>query len=225
MSSIRLDGPRMPPANGGKAERLVVLVHGYGADGRDLIGLAPHWARLLPDAAFAAPNGPEPCAGAPFGYQWFPIGRLDPEEMWRGVQHAASALDGFIDAELERLGLASDRLALAGFSQGTMMSLHVGLRRRPPPVAIVGFSGALAGADHLKHEMAGKPPVMMIHGDADDMIPVHRMHEAVAALGEAGVPVRWHVSRGVGHGIAPDGLALGGRFLSDAFAGRLGTPA
>ncbi|MFP4003148.1 MAG: alpha/beta hydrolase, partial [Alphaproteobacteria bacterium] len=107
----------------------------------------------------------------------------------------------------------------------TMMSLHVGLRRRTAPAAIVGYSGALAGAEYLKQEMKGAPPVLMVHGDADDMIPIRRMHEAVAALGEADVPVRWHISRGVGHGIAPDGLALGGQFLSDAFAGRLGVPA
>jgi phospholipase/carboxylesterase len=225
MTSIRLDGPRMPPANGGRPERLVILVHGYGADGQDLIGLAPHWARLLPDAAFVAPNGPEPCAGAPFGYQWFPIGRLDPAEMWAGVQHAASALDAFIDAELERHGLSGDRLALAGFSQGTMMSLHVGLRRKISPAAIVGYSGALAGGEHLKQEMQSSPPVLLVHGDADEMIPIHRMHEAARTLGEAGVAVRWHISRGAGHGIAPDGLALGGRFIADAFAGRLGAPA
>lgn len=225
MSSIRLDGPRMKPAGGGQPERLVILVHGYGADGQDLIGLAPHWARLLPDAAFAAPNGPEPCAGAPFGYQWFAIDRLAPAEMWAGVRHAASALDAFIDSELERHGLTGDRLALVGFSQGTMMSLHVGLRRRTVPAAIVGYSGMLPGAEFLKQELAGTPPVLLVHGDADEMIPVQRMHEAAVALGEAGVPVRWHISRGQGHGIAPDGLQLGGHFLRDAFTGRLGTPA
>src|ERR1051325_11393420 len=134
-----LTGPRLPPARG-SATHLVVLCHGYGADGNDLIGLARLWQRLLPTVAFAAPNAPEPCAGSPMGYQWFPISRLDPHEMQRGVQSAAPALDGFIDAELKRLDLPAERLALVGFSQGTMMSLQVGLRRAIKPAAIVGYS-------------------------------------------------------------------------------------
>src|SRR5215472_16709374 len=127
-----LSGPRLPPARG-KATHLVVLVHGYGADGNDLIGLAPHWQRMLPTVAFVAPNAPEPCAGAPMGYQWFPISRLDPHEMRRGVESAAESLNAFLDSELKRLELANDRLALVGFSQGTMMSLHVGLSRPQKP--------------------------------------------------------------------------------------------
>lgn len=216
--TARLSGPGVEAATG-RAERLVVLVHGYGADGNDLIGLAPHWQRLLPDAAFVAPNGPEPCAMQPMGYQWFGISRLDPNEMWRGVQAAAPLLDAFIDEQLEARGLDVSRLALVGFSQGTMMSLHVGLRRQVPPVAIVGFSGALAGPEHLKDEMRAAPPIMLIHGDMDEMLPIARMHAAAEVLGAAGLSVQWHVSHGVGHGIAPDGLAIGGKFLSDAFSG------
>src|SRR5580692_9348317 len=136
-----LTGPRLPPLRG-QATHLVVLAHGYGADGNDLIGLAPHWQRLLPTVAFVAPNAPEACAGAPSGYQWFPISRLDPSEILRGVESAAPVLDAFLDAELARLNLPPERLALVGFSQGTMMSLHVGLTRKP--AAIVGFSGLLA---------------------------------------------------------------------------------
>jgi phospholipase/carboxylesterase len=207
---IELDGPRMAPANGGKAERLVILIHGYGADGQDLIGLVPHWQRLLPSAAFVAPNAPERCALSPSGYQWFPITRLDPQETWRGVQAAAPLLDAFIDRELERHGLDESALALAGFSQGTMMALHVGLRRARPPAAIVGYSGALAGAEHLENEITAHPPVLLVHGDMDDMIPVQALHKAVQGLG-------------VGHAIAPDGLALGGQFIADAFAGRFDT--
>jgi len=142
-----LTGPRLPPLRG-RATHLVVLCHGYGADGNDLIGLAPHWQRLLPTVAFAAPNAPEPCAGSPSGYQWFPISRLDPADMERGVESAAEALEAFLAAELARLELPPERLALVGFSQGTMMSLHVGLRRKP--AAIVGYSGMLAGAEHLE---------------------------------------------------------------------------
>src|SRR5580700_10101700 len=139
-----LSGPRLPSQRG-SATHLVVLLHGYGADGNDLIGLAPHWQRLLPTAAFVAPNAPEPCAGSPSGYQWFPISRLDPADMRRGVESAAESLETFIAAELARLELPPERLALVGFSQGTMMSLHVGLRRAVKPAVIVGYSGMLAG--------------------------------------------------------------------------------
>jgi len=215
-----LNGPRLPSASG-KADRLVVFVHGYGADGNDLIGLGKHWQKLLPTAAFVSPNAPERCAMSPMGYQWFAITRMQPDEMLRGVERAAPLLNAFIDGELERLGLDGSRLALVGFSQGTMMSLHVGLRRQVPPAAIVGFSGALPGAEKLPAEIVGRPPVLLVHGDADEMIPVQALHMAANGLGAAGVQVRWHISRGVGHGIAPDGLELAGRFLTDAFAGKL----
>lgn len=213
----QLDGPRLPPASGGPARHLVVLLHGYGADGRDLIALGHHWADLLPDAAFAAPNGPQRCDGNPAGYQWFPITRLDPAEISRGVLSAAPLLDAFLDAELARHGLDGSQLALVGFSQGTMMALHVGPRRLPGPRCILGYSGALAMPERLG-EVVSKPPVMLIHGDRDDMIPIEAMHASAAALAQAGFPVRWHVARGVGHGIDPEGLALGGRFLAEALA-------
>lgn len=216
----QLNGPRLPAASG-KADRLIVFAHGYGADGNDLIGLGRHWQRLLPTAAFASPHAPERCAMSPTGYQWFGITRMQPDEMLRGVERMAPILNAFIDAELARLGLDASRLALVGFSQGTMMSLHVGLRREVPPAAIVGFSGALPGPEKLPAEISGRPPVLLVHGDADDMIPVQALHAAANGLGAAGVPVRWHVSRGIGHGIAPDGLDLAGRFLTDAFAGKL----
>ncbi|MDR3498010.1 MAG: prolyl oligopeptidase family serine peptidase [Parvibaculum sp.] len=212
----KISGPSIPAASG-TARQLVILCHGYGADGNDLIGLAPHWQRLLPDAAFIAPNAPERC-DAGFGYQWFPISRLDPAELMRGVESAAPVLNGFIDEQLRLHGLDASRLALVGFSQGTIMSLHVGLRRAVAPAAIVGYSGALAGPDRLKGEIKVRPPVLMVHGDADEMLPVSRMHEAVRALGDAGVAVQWHVSHDVGHGIDPAGLEIGGRFLRDAFA-------
>src|SRR5262245_13466605 len=172
-----LSGPRLPPATG-QADRLVVFVHGYGADGNDLIGLGRHWQRLLPTAAFVSPHAPERCAMSPQGYQWFGITRMQPDEMLRGVERAAPILNAFIDSELQRLGLDASRLALVGFSQGTMMSLHLGLRRPVPPVAIVGFSGALPGPEKLPQEIVGRPPVLLVHGDADDMIPVQALHMA-----------------------------------------------
>ncbi|MEX0840215.1 MAG: prolyl oligopeptidase family serine peptidase [Parvibaculum sp.] len=219
-----LTGPSIEAASG-TARQLVILCHGYGSDGNDLIGLAPYWQRLLPDAAFVAPNAPEPCPANPMGFQWFPIGRLDPDEILRGVEMAAPVLDSFIDTQLGLRGLGDAHLALVGFSQGTMMSLHVGLRRARPPACIVGYSGALAGPERLKAEMKGRPPILMVHGDSDDMLPVARMHQAVQALGEAGLPVQWHVSAGLGHSIDEAGLTLGGRFIADAFAGRLGVAA
>ncbi|HKD22138.1 MAG TPA: dienelactone hydrolase family protein [Rhizomicrobium sp.] len=215
MATRMLTGPRLPAARGA-ATHLVVLCHGYGADGNDLIGLAPHWQRLLPTVSFVAPNAPEPCAAGP-GYQWFPIARLDPNAMRQGVEKAASVLDAFLDAELARANLPPDRLALVGFSQGTMMSLHVGLKRRP--AAIVGFSGLLADVPPARYDDA--PPVLLIHGDSDPMIPTEYLFASATALGRAGVAVQWHVSADTPHAIDATGLALGGQFLSLAFRGVL----
>ncbi|HSC18674.1 MAG TPA: prolyl oligopeptidase family serine peptidase [Rhizomicrobium sp.] len=213
-----LNGPRLPPARGA-ATHLVVLCHGYGADGNDLIGLAPIWQRLMPSVAFVAPNAPERCAGSPTGYQWFPISQLDPLAMNSGVQSAAPGLEAFLDAELTRHDLPSDRLALVGFSQGTMMSLHVGLHRKVKPAAIVGYSGMLTNAEGL--EAGQQPPILLVHGDADQMIPAQFLFASATALGRAGAAVQWHVSPRVGHSIDQVGLALGGAFLSMAFRGLL----
>ena len=215
-----LSGPRLPPTRGA-ATHLVVLCHGYGADGKDLIGLAPHWQRLLPTVAFAAPNAPEACAGSPSGYQWFPISRMDPTEMQRGVEAAAPDLDGFLDSELQRLNLPPERLALVGFSQGTMMSLQVGLRRAVRPAAIIGYSGLLAGRADLAALGPTAPPILLVHGDADPMIPADALFDSAAALGAVGASVQWHLSRGIGHSIDEAGLLLGGMFLTMAFRGQL----
>ena len=217
MALHQLSGPRLPPARG-QATHLVVLAHGYGADGNDLIGLAPMWQRLLPTVAFVAPNAPEPCS-AGLGYQWFPISRIDPTEMARGVEGAAATLENFLEAELARLNLTGDKLALVGFSQGTMMSLHVGLKRAVKPAAIVGYSGLLA--DQKPQIGADAPPVLLIHGDADPMIPVGALFASAATLGGAGVGVQWHIAPGVGHSIDETGLSLGGEFLTRAFRGQL----
>lgn len=213
--TVFLDGPRMPPARGGKADALVILLHGYGSNGADLISLAPYWQKVLPGAAFVSPNAIEPVPQAPGGYQWFPISQLDPQLMERGARQAAASVDRFIDRELERAGLDDSRLALVGFSQGTMMALHVGLRRKRPPAAILGFSGVLVAARKLKEEMAVKPPILLVHGSEDPMIPVTAMFDSAEALAASGHGAQWHVSYGIPHSIGPDGLDLGGAFLAN----------
>ncbi len=216
---MALTGPTLAPARG-PATHLVVLVHGYGADGNDLIGLAQHWQGLLPTVAFAAPNAPTRVPGAP-GFQWFPISRIDPHEMQKGVEVAGPVLEAYLDAELARLGIPPENLALAGFSQGTMLSLHVGLRRKVKPAAIVGFSGMLPAPPPQSD--APYPPILLTHGDSDQVIPPQALFMAAAQLGLSGALVQWHLARGMGHGIDPDGLALAGQFLNLGFAGLLKT--
>ncbi|MDE1985476.1 MAG: alpha/beta fold hydrolase [Alphaproteobacteria bacterium] len=212
---MALSGPRLEPLRG-PATHLVVLCHGYGADGKDLIEVAPHLQSALPGAVFVAPNAPQPCPGA--GYQWFPISRIDPHEMHKGVEGATGLLDAFVQAELARLALTPDRLALVGFSQGTMMALHAGLRGPIKPAAIVGFSGLLTGTAPF---VGNIPPVLLTHGDADSVIPPEALFMTAGALGAGGVRVQWHVSQGLGHGIDETALALASGFLALAFGGRL----
>ncbi len=212
--TVFLDGPRMPPARGGKPDALVILLHGYGSNGADLISLAPYWAKRLPGAAFVSPNALEPVPQVPGGFQWFPLSSLDPHLMEQGVRAAAQSVDRFIDRELERHGLDASRLALVGFSQGAMMALHVGLRRAQPVAALLGFSGVLVGARTLKQQMRCKPPVLLIHGDRDPTIPIAAMFDSAEALAGAGHGALWHVSYGIPHSIGPDGLDLGGEFIA-----------
>ena len=214
-----LNGPSMTPFSGGPAKQLVVLCHGYGSNGDDLIGLAPHWQSALPDAAFIAPNAPEPVPMAPGGYQWFPVKQVDRSTVDRGVVAAASVLDIFLDEALVKFDVAAENLALVGFSQGTMMILHVGLRRAIAPACVLGYSGMLAVPERLAEDIRVKPPVMLIHGDQDPMIPVQALHNAVQNLGEKEIDVSWHVSKGVPHSIDADGLALGGKFLAAQLTG------
>lgn len=218
----QLNGPRVPAAKG-NATHLLVLCHGYGADGNDLIGLAPHLQQFLPTTAFVAPNAPERCPGA--GYQWFPISRLDPHETHRGVESAAPALEDFLDGELKRMGLPPERLILAGFSQGTMMSLHVGLRRSVKPTAILGFSGMLTSPESLPPLGSDTPPILLTHGDVDNVIPPQALFMAAGALGRAGALVQWHLSRGAAHTIDQEALLLGAVFLAMAIRGTLRHPA
>jgi phospholipase/carboxylesterase len=214
-----LSGPSHPPASGGKPRQLVILLHGLGADGNDLIGLAPVWAPVLPDAEFVAPNAPFPCDMAPYGFQWFSLQDRSPEMLLAGVRAAAPALDAFIDQALAARGLAVKDLALVGFSQGTMMSLYVGLRRAPAVAGILGYSGALVGAETLTAEIRAKPRVLLVHGDADAMVPFQALAHGEAALAAAGVPVETLIRPGLGHGIDEEGLKAGARFLKEVLAG------
>jgi phospholipase/carboxylesterase len=216
-----LDGPRLAPLSG-RARRLVVFLHGYGADGTDLIEIGREWRAALPDTAFVAPHGPEPCGAAPIGRQWFDLTFRDPHERWRGANHAGPGLDVFLDAELAKHGLTDRDLALVGLSQGCMMALHVGLRRARPAAAIVGYSGVLVleegkGPDSLAAQVRAKPPVLLIHGDQDEVIPVEALFFSSDALGAAGVPCEWHLSAGIGHGIDGAGLRHGAQFIARAF--------
>jgi phospholipase/carboxylesterase len=223
-----LDGPRIAPRSG-TTRQLVVFLHGYGADGSDLIEIGRQWQALLPDAAFVSPHAPERCAMSPSGRQWFPLTMRDPSERWRGVQAARPVLDHFLDQELARHNLDESRLALVGFSQGTMMALHVGLAHPRRLAAIVGYSGMLVLPDNPQEQVtihAGPqppPPVLLVHGDRDEVIPVGALFMAAADLAEANVPCQWHLSAGTGHGIDAGGLRHGGLALAAAFGQR--TPA
>lgn len=213
MSEIKIDGPRVAPASGRAATSLVVLAHGYGSNGADLIGLVPYWQAALPDTAFAAPNAPQALPGYAGGYQWWALQSMDPGERAAGAARAGPVLDGFIDAELARLGLADDRLALVGFSQGTMMALNVAPRRERPIAGVVGYSGMLADPAGLAAAVKSRPPVLLVHGEADDRIPVSAYFQAKAVLEGLGIPVEGHVSPGLGHSIDMEGLKLGEAFL------------
>jgi phospholipase/carboxylesterase len=208
-----IEGPRLEPTAGGPAKSLVIFLHGYGADGNDLIAIGRQWAGDLPDTAFVAPHAPEACSMAPVGRQWFHLTLRDSQEYARGVAAARPELDEFIDAEMARHGVDETRTALVGFSQGTMMALHAGLLRDKTFAGLLGYSGLLADPDAIKAGPSQKPPILLIHGDQDEMIPVGALFAASEGLSAADIPVAWHISKGIGHGIAPDGLELGAGFL------------
>ena len=198
-------------AASGQGDSLVIFLHGYGADGNDLIGLADPLAQHLPNTVFVAPDAPERSTVNPMGFQWFPIPWLDgsPEDLAAAAMaRAATELDAFLDAMLEAEDLTPDRVVIIGFSQGTMMALHVALRRDTPFAGIVGFSGRLMEPELLADQISARPPVLLIHGDADDVVPPQSLPEAAEALQGAGVDVYAHVMKGTGHGIAPDGLSV-----------------
>ena len=206
----------------GAGKRLVIFVHGYGADGNDLISLADPLGPHMPDTVFYAPDAPNRCKMNPMGFEWFPIPWIDgssEEQALEGMATSVTLLGDWLDEVMAAEGIDAGNTVLVGFSQGTMMSLHVGPRRSDGLAGIVGFSGRLLSPEKLD-EVATKPPVLLIHGDMDDVVPPASMPEAANALAGAGFEVYTHVSKGVGHGIAPDGLSLALSFMVD----KLGIP-
>jgi len=212
----KLDGPTFGPARGGAPDSLVVLLHGWGADGNDLIGLAPPLSQRLPGALFLSPNGPEPCDANPMGRQWFALTDRGPAQMRAGADAVAPAIDAFIDDALAAHGLEDDRLALVGFSQGTMMALHVALRRPRPCAALVGYSGMLIAPESLAAEIRSRPPILLVHGEVDPVVPVQAMAAAADALAGAGLAVEWHRRPGLAHGIDEFGMRAGAEFVASA---------
>lgn len=210
---LQLSGPEQPPLSGGNAQQLVILLHGVGANGADLISLAPELADALPDAHFISPDAPFPCDMAPFGYQWFSLLDRSAESMIAGVQKAAPIVNRFIDEQLERFALKESQLAVIGFSQGTMTGLFTCMRRPKPCAAIIGYSGALIGENILREEITARPPVCLIHGDADPVVPFAAMGHAESVLAECGVTVEAHARPGLVHGIDAEGLDIARKFL------------
>ena len=214
--SSKLSGPMLRPKSGGKPTKAVVLLHGYGSDGNDLIGLAPYWRDTLPDALFVAPNGPTPCAGFAAGYQWFEVDfagdRLASRQT--GVINARPILTQFLADMWAQTAILPQDTILVGFSQGAMMALHVGLSLDTPVMGIVAFSGAFLPPDNFDAPDHPRTPVCLIHGDMDDVVSPTLSAEANELLGKAGYDVHYHVSQGVPHSIAADGLAFATDFIA-----------
>ena len=218
----QLSGPVFGPVQA-PAKQFIMFLHGVGADGNDLIGLAPEFARILPNAAFASPNAPQACDFAPMGRQWFSLMDRSPQALLRGVQSAAPIVNAFLDAELAKWNLDDSALALIGFSQGTMVALYTALRRPKPCAAVLAYSGALLGAETLATEIVSRPPVLLVHGDQDPVVPVEALGHAAAVLTDNQVPVDMNVRKGLGHGIDAEGFLLGAKFLAQRFG--VGGPA
>jgi len=216
----KLSGPMLPPASGGQPRQAVVLLHGYGSDGNDLIGLAPHWRPVLPDALFVSPNAPEQCRQLASGYQWFDISfdgdRLAKRQV--GVQTARPVLVEFLGDLWSQTGITAENTLLVGFSQGAMMALHVGLSLEQRLMGIVAFSGAFLPPEGFGSLPLAKSPVCLVHGDLDEVVDPEHSADADVALRLAGYDVHYHVSTGVGHGIAPDGLAFATDFIAQVAA-------
>ncbi|MDA9918456.1 alpha/beta fold hydrolase [Erythrobacter sp.] len=211
-----VNGASLQPLSGEKPNQIVLLLHGYGSSGADMIALAPHWQDVLPHALFLAPHAPQRCDMMSVGYQWWGLSGFDPRALAAGAASAAPAVDNFVDRKLAQYDLTEENLVLVGFSQGTMMALHVGLRRPRRVAAIVGYSGMLTDASNLPYKDTLKSPVLLIHGSADPVVPIAALHAAESELSRLGVEVKTHVSHGLGHSVDPAGLQLGRDFAAKA---------
>lgn len=216
MSKI-VNGASLKPRSGAPPKKIVLLLHGFGSSGTDMISLAPQWQEALPDTLFLAPHAPQRCGMMGAGYQWWGLSGFAPSALAAGAASAAPAIDAFIDRKLAQYGLAEADLALVGFSQGTMMALHIGLRRPRAVAAVVGYSGMLAGTMGLASDDLAKPPVLLVHGTADPVVPIAALHMSESELKRLGVEVTTHISYGVAHSVDPVGLRLGRDFVSAAF--------
>jgi phospholipase/carboxylesterase len=217
MSKI-VNGASLQPRSGKAPRQIVLLLHGFGSSGDDMIALAPHWQEALPDALFLAPHAPQRCTMMAAGYQWWGLSGLAPAALAAGAAAAAPAIHAFIDRKLAQYGLSETDMAIAGFSQGTMMALHVGLRRPRAVAAVVGYSGMLTATSDLPPDFA-KPPVLLVHGSADPVVPIAALQMARGTLERLGVPVTTHVSPGIAHSVDPVGLGLGRDFVAKALLG------
>lgn len=214
----KLDGPFIAPRSG-KAKQLVIFLHGYGANGADLIAIGEEWGEALPDAAFVSPNAPEVCEAWSQGFQWFPIRAISPEAMERDkyASIVAPVLNHFIDAQLEKWGVPDSGLAVAGFSQGAMMAMYTMPRRKNACAGIIGYSGMLLDAQGLKGPDIVKMPILAVHGDADEIVPSENLSRIQHGFSDAGFEVETIMRKGLGHGIDQFGLTRGLQFLQESF--------
>lgn len=217
MSKI-VNGASLKPRSGVRPRKIVLLLHGFGSSGTDMIALAPQWQDALPDTLFLAPHAPERCGMMGGGYQWWGLSGFAPSALAAGAASAAPAINAFVDRKLAEYELTEADLALVGFSQGTMMALHIGLRRPQAVAAVVGYSGMLTATTGLGHSAMAKPPVLLVHGTADPVVPIAALHMAQSELARLGVEVTTHISYGVPHTVDPGGLRIGRDFVTSAFA-------
>ena len=206
----------------GSVKKIVIFLHGYGADGADLFSLSEPLSEQLPDCFFASPDAPRKCGASPFGYEWFPIPDIDGStipDMMQALASSEKLIIKLIDDYKNRFGLDYSDIILLGFSQGCMISLNIGLRQLNDLGGIVGISGRLLMPESLEeNKKEGYPPVILIHGDADDVVPISLMHDAEKALNKLNVNYSTHVSKNIGHGIAPDGLSKALEFMKNIFS-------